>query len=273
MTTRVNVPATLAEALRILDSEPDATVLAGGTDLMVAINLLHQRPRVVVSLRRIDEGGFRDVDGDWVGAGVTFRRLEASRHLALAQLARTVGSPQIRNVATIGGNLGTASPAGDSLPFLLVADAQVHLQSFAGGERVVPIADFLVGVKRTARRPGELITGVRVGVRPGTPQAFAKVGTRSAMVIAVSSACVLRGPDGWRIAVGSVAPTAIRVPEAEALLAAGGPGGPGGDMLEALRDAVARGVRPIDDHRSTADYRRRSVATIAVRCVERCLVA
>ncbi len=263
---QVYVPGSLVEALRILDDHPDATIMAGGTDLMVGMNLRHERPRVVVSLRRVE--ALRDVESDWIGAGVTFRVLERSPHRALAQLARTVGSPQIRNVATLGGNLGTASPAGDSLPFLLAADARVHLRTLRCGERAVPVAEFLLGPKRHDRQPGELITGVRLHASPADPQAFAKVGPRSAMVIAVASACVIRSESGWRLAVGSVAPTVIRVPEAEALLDVG-PRIPAD--FAAIELAVADRVRPIDDHRSTAAYRRRAVAVLARRCVERCL--
>jgi CO/xanthine dehydrogenase FAD-binding subunit len=266
---RVLVPASVLEALRMLDDDPAAVVLAGGTDVMVGVNLHHDRPATVVSLRRLDE--LRELRADWIGAGVTFARLEASPYPALAQLARTVGSPQIRSAATIGGNLGTASPAGDSLPFLLAADAEVHLRS-AGGERTLPVGDFLLGPKRTARAPGELITGVRLRCAPADPQAFAKLGTRSAMVIAVASVVALHGRDGWRLAAGSVAPTAIRIPAAEARLdeARGGTGEP---VLDAVRDLVAAGVRPIDDHRSTAAFRRHVAGVLAARSVQRCLVA
>lgn len=262
---RVHVPVTIEEALGILDEEPAATVLAGGSDVMVGFNLRHHRPPVVVSLRRLDE--LRNMRDDWVGAGVTFRSLEKSPHRALAQLARTVGSPQIRNVATIGGNLGTGSPAGDGLPFLLAADAQVHLRSRSAGERVVPIGEFLLGPKQTDLRPGELIVGVSLDASTGEPQAFAKLGPRSAMVIAVASVCVLRGASGWRVAVGSVAPTAIRIPEAEAVANRGSEE----PDIDAIREAVARTVRPIDDHRATAGYRRQAVAVMVGRCVERCL--
>ena len=114
-------PTNLAEALEARASDPGADLLAGGTDLMVEVNFGFARPDSVIALRRIDE--LAEVSDKRIGAGVTWARLEESRHRALAQLSRTVGSPQIRAAGTIGGNIGTSSPAGDGLPWLAALDA------------------------------------------------------------------------------------------------------------------------------------------------------
>ncbi|MBI4884593.1 MAG: FAD binding domain-containing protein, partial [Actinobacteria bacterium] len=170
----VTVAYALSDALRILASNPDATVLAGGTDLMVELNGGHRRVDEIVVVNRIPElTSWRHDPGAatlHLGAGVTYAEIErapiADWVPALAQAARTVGSPQIRHAATIGGNLGTCSPAGDGLPVLSALDAQVHLAS-SQGERTVSFAEFMVAPKRTARLPGELITGVTVPVLTG----------------------------------------------------------------------------------------------------------
>jgi CO/xanthine dehydrogenase FAD-binding subunit len=258
-------PTTLTEALAMLAAHPDATLLAGGTDLVVEMNLWHRRPDVIIALRRVPD--LQRLEHDWIGAGVTYRRLETSPHLALAQLSRTVGSPQIRAVGTIGGNLGTASPAGDALPFLAALDADVVLAS-ADGERHLRWDEFLVGPKQSARRPGELILGVRLPADAPTRQAFAKVGVRRAMVIATVNCCVTRDADGrTAIALGSVGPTVLRIHDAEALVAAA----VDADLLAEVEARVAAGVAPITDHRSTADYRRRAAGVLARRTLERCL--
>ncbi|HEY5579417.1 MAG TPA: FAD binding domain-containing protein [Acidimicrobiia bacterium] len=152
---QVDLPTTLDDALDVLAADPETTVLAGGTDLMVAVNFRHIRPSHVVSLRRIDE--LREWEGDTIGAGVTYRRMERGPHRALAELARTVGSPQIRSAGTLGGNLGTSSPAGDTLPFLAALDAEIELASRARGRRRVPFGEFMVGPKRNSRAGDELI--------------------------------------------------------------------------------------------------------------------
>lgn len=258
-------PTTLTEALAMLAAHPDATLLAGGTDLVVEMNLRHRRPDVIIALRRVPE--LQRLEPDWIGAGVTYQRLEASTYPALAQLSRTVGSPQIRAVGTIGGNLGTASPAGDALPFLAALDADVVLAS-AEGERHLRWDEFLIGPKRTARRPGELIVGVRLPTPVPARQAFAKVGVRRAMVIAIVNCCVARDRDGkTTIALGSVGPTVLRIPEAEAMVSAA----VDRDILAAVEAHVAAGVAPITDHRSTEDYRRRAAGVLARRTLERCL--
>ncbi len=255
----------LDDALDVKADEPDAALLAGGTDLMVDVNLAHHRPASVVSIRRVRE--LAGVDEHRIGAGVTWEQLEGSPHRALAQAARTVGSPQIRSVGTIGGNIGTASPAGDGLPWIAAADASIVVASRERGERVVPWNEFFVGVKETSLEPDEVIIAVQVPGDVPESQEFAKVGVRNAMVISTVSCVVMRGDDGYRIALGSVAPTPIRATQAEALLnSARDITEP---LLDELADVVSREVRPITDHRSTEAYRRHASGVLARRLVER----
>ena len=232
---------------------------------MVEVNLAHHRPPSVVSLGRVDE--LDSEDANHLGAGMTWQRLEHSRHRALAQAARTVGSPQIRSVGTIGGNIGTASPAGDGLPWIAAADASITVRSRSRGDRVIPWDEFFVGVKKTSLAPDEVITGIAVPDDLPIRQEFAKVGVRNAMVISTVSCVVMRGDDGYRIALGSVAPTPIRAPRTEALL------NDASTIDESVLDEVARTVseevRPITDHRSTEEYRRHASGVLARRLVER----
>lgn len=277
------MPDSLDGALRALADAPDAHVLAGGTDLMVEVNYGHRRPPAVLSLRRVDElRGWR-VDGDEVvlGAGLTYAEMETGELAgllpALAQAARTVGSPQIRNTGTLGGNLGTASPAGDTLPVLSALDATVVLASVRG-ERTMSIHDFLTGPKRTARKPDELIVAARVPGLRG-PQEYLKVGTRNAMVISVAGCAVVVDLDGRsvRCALGSVGPVPIRCHEAEAVAGAevdwdADPARIGDPRTyETFGALAAAAARPIDDHRSTAAYRRHACGVMARRALMRCL--
>lgn len=256
----------LDEALAALASRPGATVLAGGTDLMVEVNFGHRRPDTVVSVRRVAE--LAGWEPGWIGAGVTYRRLERSPEAALAALSRTIGSPQIRNAGTVGGNLGTASPAGDALPYLAALDAEVVLRSAERGERRLRWDDFLTGPKRTARQPDELIVGVALTDEPPRRQAFAKIGTRNAMVISMVSCVVTRSDDGaTAIALGSVGPTVLRARRAEEVASSREPLGE--DELVEIERLVRDEVRPIDDHRASADYRRHAAGVLARRLVER----
>ena len=277
----VHLPDSVATAVALLAQEPGATVLAGGTDLMVEVNDGHRRPGAsVVAVNRIAE--LRSWRHDpttsllTIGSAVSYREMLqgplAVMVPSLAQAARTVGSPQIRNVGTLGGNLGTCSPAGDALPVLSALDAVVEIAS-AAGRRTLAVADFMVGVKRTALEPGEMIVSVTVPVVDGW-QAYAKVGVRNAMVIAVASACVVldQGQQRVAVALGSVGPTVLRCPDAERQLA---------DSidwstlevapveLERFGALVSATSRPITDHRSSADYRRHAVGVLAKRLVRR----
>jgi CO/xanthine dehydrogenase FAD-binding subunit len=274
-------PTTLAAVFDALDELPDAHLLAGGTDLMVEVNFGHRRPPAVVGLRRVEELSGYDVLDDEVvlRAGVTWTEVEndlADVLPGLAAAARTVGSPQMRNAGTVGGNVGTASPAGDGLPVLGAMDATVVLAS-RGGERRLPLAEFITGVKRTAIQPGEVIREVRVPRLDG-PQQFLKVGTRNAMVISivVCGLVVDRAGRSVRLGLGSVAPRPLRATAAEEFIA----GEIDWDAMTAPPDAVARfgelardAATPISDQRGTAEFRRHAVGVVATRALKRSLAA
>ncbi len=280
----VFVPSSIEAALAMLRDDPDAHLLAGGTDLMVEVNFGHRRPESVIALRALAE--LRPIVYDpaasivRIGAGATWTALLdepiASLVPALAEAARTVGSPQIRNAGTLGGNLATCSPAGDGLPVLSALDATVELVSAAGG-RAVSIHEFMVGVKRTARRPDELITAVTIPVLEGF-QGYAKVGVRNAMVISAAGACLAvdRLGRNVRLALGAVGPTILRADPAEAFAAeaidwSAGTLAPG--AAEEFGRLAATTARPIDDHRATAAYRRHAVGVLATRLLRRAFPA
>jgi CO/xanthine dehydrogenase FAD-binding subunit len=279
----VLVPSTLDEAVRALGEHPDALVLAGGTDLMVELNERHRKLRgdeTVVAVRRLAElrTWVHDPAASVVrlGAGVTYAELVAPPLAdllpAMAEAARTVGSPQIRNAATIGGNLATCSPAGDGLPVLAALDATVELRG-PDGTRTMPVGEFMTGVKRTARRPGELITAVEVPILDGW-QGYAKVGVRNAMVIAICGACLAVDTPGRsvRLALGSVAPTIVRATEAEELAMSAVDWSSGiidDAAVQRFGALAAAATRPIDDHRATAAYRRHAISVLARRLLRR----
>jgi CO/xanthine dehydrogenase FAD-binding subunit len=260
---------TWREALEMKAAEPDARPIAGGTDLMVELNFDRSRPHAILDLTRVPElAEWGPEDGRLrIGAGVTYTRLIAElgdRLPGLAIASRTVGSPQIRNRGTVGGNLGTASPAGDALPPLFAADADVELESVRGARRL-PIAEFVTGPKRNALADDELIAAVVVPPADG-PEQFAKIGTRNAMVIAVCS-LALRVSDG-RVAacIGSAGPTPIRAREAEAFIA--GERDWSDAVLVEFGRLVAGAAQPIDDVRGTAAYRRHALAVLARRTLK-----
>jgi CO/xanthine dehydrogenase FAD-binding subunit len=258
-------PSSIEEALAGLGD--GAIPLAGGTDLMVEVNFGHVRPESVVGLRRLE--ALKEWDGGRIGSGVTWRRIEAEGPTALAEAARTVGSPQIRNAGTIGGNLGTASPAGDGHPFLAAVDASIEL-TYPGGSRLVPWSEFFVGVKKTVRSPGELITAVQLPDDLPGRQAFGKIGIRNAMAIATVCAVVARSDDGRiTVGLGSVAPTPIRAPRAEEMISS--VTRPTEADLDEFQRLVSEEVKPITDHRSTEEYRRHGAGVLARRLLERCL--
>ena len=273
----VHTPVTIDAAVELLAASGEALVVAGGTDVMVEVNE-RRRPvaPTVIALDRIAELRSWSIDGSTVtiGAGVTYSEMMvgplAELVPALAEAARTVGSPQIRNAGTLGGNLGTCSPAGDALPVLSALDAVVHLAS-AGGRRSVDVHQLMVGPKRTSLERGELIVAVTLPVVAGW-QGYSKVGVRNAMVIATASAAVVidRESRRVRIALGSVGPTVLRCQEAEQILDAGlAAGSVDRDLIERGVSAVRAASSPIDDHRSTADYRRHAVGVLAGRLVGR----
>ena len=272
-------PRSLEEALELKAARPEAVPIAGGTDLMVEVNFGRLRPEAFLDVGRLPElQVVRRENGHlFLGAGVTYDRIvhDLVDFPPLVQASRSVGSPQIRRRGTVGGNLGTASPAGDALPVLAVYEAEVVLGRAGGTTRSVPWREFLVGVKRTALLPDELILGTRWPVLRG-PGSFSKIGTRNAMVIAVAGLCLVIAEDvgDVRVALGSVAPTVVRAPEAEALAAqaitnAGAWDDPTADVPEAVvqefGELVAAAATPIDDIRGTAAYRRHACAVLARR--------
>ena len=256
----VITPRTFEEALQLKAERPDAVPLQGGTDLLVELNFDRRRPDVILNLAEVPElRGWSREDGIVrLGAGLTYTEAMGAPLPALAEASRTVGSPQIRNRGTIGGNLGTASPAGDALPPLLAEEGEVELASVRG-ERRLPLREFLVGPKRSALAADELIAGVRVRAS-GEPQTFMKVGPRNAMVIAIASLALVadRQRGELRASFGSCGPVAgfVSCPIEEAA---------------ALPERVVAAARPIDDVRGTAAYRRHALRVLADRALERCL--
>jgi CO/xanthine dehydrogenase FAD-binding subunit len=279
-------PTSWQGALELRAERPDAVAIAGGTDVMVDINFDRRRPGALLDLGRVGElrewstensaGGGSVVR---LGAGVPYTRIVddlGAQLPGLAMASRTVGSPQIRVRGTVGGNLGSASPAGDAHPPLLAAGAVVEVASAARGVRQIPAADFYTGVKRNALEPDELIAAVLIPTASG-PQQFCKIGTRNAMVIAVSAfACALH-PDRRAVGtgIGSAAPTPRRATDAEDFLAgeldAAGLWESRGELPEGLARAfgerVAAAASPIDDVRGSAAYRLHSLSVMARRAV------
>jgi len=252
-------PRSLGEALRLLRDEGPLVPLAGCTDVYVGLHF-----GTVPQQRFLDLQGLRALRGlrlrgDTlvIGALATYTEILRSplvrrRLPILAEASRWVGSPQIQNRGTLGGNVANASPAGDTLPVLAVAEATVVLRSL-DDERRVPFGSFYTGYRRTVMRPDELIVAIEVPPVEGR-QWFRKVGTRAAQAISKVVMAAVRAPRP-RIALGSVAPTVVRVPRTEAVLAAGG------EVAEA-QAVLAEEIQPIDDLRSTAAYRRRVSANL-----------
>jgi CO/xanthine dehydrogenase FAD-binding subunit len=263
----ISRPRDLAGVFDALDSSPDSLLLAGGTDTMVLVNAGVLRPDHVVSLRRVSE--LKKWSDDFIGSAVTYARLEHSDIAALAELSRTVGSPQIRAAGTVGGNLGTASPAGDALPFLAAVDASVELVSRVGS-RMMAWDDFLTGPKRNALDSGEVILGAHLPADMPSRTAFAKIGVRQAMVISIASVCVTRNEAGAvTVAMGAVGPTVLRARRAEEMISAESP--PTEAALDEFQRVVSEEAQPITDHRSTEEYRRMAVGVLARRALERCM--
>jgi CO/xanthine dehydrogenase FAD-binding subunit len=271
-------PGSWTEALAAQAETPTAVPLAGGTDVMVGLNFGAERPPALLDLTRISELRQWDIVGSQVrlGAGVSYSRVITElrdRLPGLALAARTVGSPQIRNRGTVGGNLGTASPAGDAHPPLLAAGAEVEIASIKG-TRLLPIDQFFTGPKRHALEPGELIAAVRIPLPSGAEQ-FSKIGTRNAMVIAVAAFSLALRPDRQEVGtgIGSAGPTPLRARQAETFLAAALAADGLWESRARLPAAVAAefgrlvaaAAQPIDDVRGTAAYRRHCLSVLARR--------
>jgi len=271
----VFIPTSLSEATDLLAAHPSAQLLTGGTDFMVEVNFNHRHPDTVLSLRKLTELQEWNIDHSsglvHIGASVPYATMEhgelATALPALAEAARTVGSPQIRAAGSLGGNLGTCSPAGDSLPVLSALNATVHLISQTS-QRTVPFADFMVGPKRNSKLPNEIITGVTIPMTTGW-QGYAKVGVRNAMVISVASVCLAIHDNQVRVALGSVGPTIIRAKESELWINSLGLSQISEVTAREFGQRVSQESRPIDDHRSTAEYRRHAVGVLATRLLQR----
>jgi probable selenate reductase FAD-binding subunit len=256
-------PATLDEALELKSRlGRDAVFLAGGTDLVVGVAKGRLDIGHWIDLSRLSDLSYvaQEDGGLRIGASCTHAMLEASPYRALAQAARLVGGPQIRNRGTVGGNLGTASPAGDVNIALLAFDAEVELLSLRGGRRV-SLREFFLSPGKTVMEPDEMIAAVRIPACKAS--GFLKVGKRLSVAISVVCCAVARLADGRiGIALGSVAPTPLRASKAEDLLASNGLNAD--TIVEAAR-LVSEEVRPIDDHRASADYRRHVSGVLARR--------
>jgi len=271
-------PESWREALEAKAAHPGARPIFGGTDLMVDLNFGRSRPESVMDLTRVPEiQGWEEEGGRLrIGAGVTYARIMAElrdRLPGLAMASRTVGSPQIRNRGTVGGNLGTASPAGDGLPPLYASGAQVEVASIRGTRRI-PVGEFIIGPKKNALEADELISGFLIP-EAGGPQQYSKIGPRNAMVIAVCSFGLALHPESRTVGacIGSAGPTPIQPREAEAfmegVLAEG-------DLWESRAEigdrALARfgelsgmAAQPISDVRASAEYRTHAVGVLARR--------
>ena len=276
----VIVAKELTTALTALREHGDARLIQGGTDLMVEINFNHVKPTTMISLRDVES--LRMIRTDTagiisIGSGVPYSVIEGEPVLtaipALAQAARTVGSPQIRAAGSLGGNLGTCSPAGDTLPVMFALDARVHLSTI-DSSRVVSIHDFMTGVKRSVRQHDEIITTIDFPIINGW-QGYSKVGVRNAMVISVASACLVADHENAdvRIALGSVGPTIIRCRAAEAWLKAtldlSAQDAISLDIANEFGRRAAEESSPIDDHRSTAQYRQHAISVLASRLLRK----
>jgi CO/xanthine dehydrogenase FAD-binding subunit len=260
----VLTPRSLEEALRLKSEVEGVVPIEGGTDVMVELNFDRARPPALLNLNEVGElkGWSRENGAIRLGASLTYdEAMEApiaEQLPALAEASRTVGSPQIRNRGTIGGNLGTASPAGDALPPLLIEDAKVELASVRGTRRM-PVREFLVGPKRNALEPDELIAAVLIEPS-GSSQTFMKIGPRNAMVIAVCSLALSadRERGELRASFGSAGPVTGLV---TAPL----------DERESFPKRVAEAASPIDDVRGTAEYRRHALRVLTARALDRVL--
>jgi xanthine dehydrogenase small subunit len=274
----VSSPRDLAAAYAVLaGGSADAPVkpIAGGTDLMVSLTgELAPPPDSVIDLWAIDALRGIAIDGDalTLGALTTYTEIRRSalccEHVpALVEAASTIGAAQIQNRGTLGGNIANASPAGDTLPVLLAADAVIVIGS-GRGERDVPAADFWTGYRQTALAHDELIVRIRLPLAAGREMRFRKVGTRRAQAISkVVMSVAWQGDGKWhdvRVALGSVAATPIRASATEGALEGHAPTP---ETADAAAETLAGELAPIDDVRSTAEYRRLVAARVLHRIV------
>ncbi len=271
------IPRALPEAIAILAGEPGARPIAGGTDLMVQLQARTVKARLLVDISRLPElKGISLVAGEiQIGAAVTYQEMLDSPLLRraaplLLEASRQVGAAQIQHMGTIGGNLANASPAGDLLPPLYALDAVLCLNG-PQGERQLPISAFILGVRRTALQPGELITSIRFKAsEAGQGSSFVKFGLRQSQTISVVSVAAWLWVKAGvihtaAVALGAVAPTVIRVPTAEQVLT-----GKGGTALlfEQAGEAARGEACPIADIRGSASFRRHLVGPLVQRALQ-----
>lgn len=270
-------PTTLPDALKLKSKYPAALCINGGTDVMVELNFDRKRPEVLLDLSAIPEISQWSDEGEFIllGAGVSYTRIytQLQRELpGLAMASRTVGSLQIRNKGGVGGNLGSASPAGDAHPALLATGASVNVASISG-TRAIDINDFFLAPKKSALQPDEIITSILIPKAKGG-QEYSKIGTRNAMVIAVASFGIAIDATNQTVGtgIGSAGPTPLRAREAEKYAAENldwntySPLAP--ETLKEFGKLVAEAAKPIDDVRGTAAYRRHSLAVVSGRSLK-----
>lgn len=273
-------PTTVKEAVALLSAHPNARVLAGGTDMLVRMKGRVWTPDAVVDVARLPGAkalAFDAKRGLVLGAGVTMRQVELSalahqRYAALAQGASVVGSVQIRNLATVAGNVCNAAPSADTAPGLIALNAKVRIAG-PNGRRSMPVENFMTGPGKTALKPGELVTGIEMPApAPRTGSAYVRHTPRSAMDIAVVgvAAWVALAPrtglcQDVRIVLGAVAPTPMRARSAEEMLK-GQKLAP--DLIQAAAECAAGEARPISDVRASADFRRYLVGVLTARMVQ-----
>lgn len=265
------LPRSLPEALALLQARPDACPVAGGTDLMVRWperTDCHARP--LLDLSGIAELRRRVLSPDFLELGATTTWWDVMTDSAIAEefpllacAARQVGAIQVQARGTWGGNVANASPAADGVLALMACDASVEVCSAAGREEH-PIASFFTGYRQAWLAPGQLLTAIRVPRRRRTDHCFEKIGSRQAQTISKVGVAICRTDDGWRVAVGSMAPTARRCPSLERALAEGAPSRPQ-EWLPLIRQDLS----PIDDHRSTRAYRERVLSRLLAAFVAR----
>jgi xanthine dehydrogenase small subunit len=260
-------PRSLSDALKLLSDDDPGTIapMAGCTDLYVAMNFGTMRETRFLDLWGLDELRRIEMKNGRlsIGATATYSSLIGSRLVRkklpmLVAAAREIGGVQIQNRGTIGGNIANASPAGDTLPVLAACDAEVVLRS-ARASRTVPLTAFYTGYRRTVKRPDELITSVEIPPVTGR-QWFRKVGTRAAQAISKVVMAAVVGDDP-RVAIGSVAPTVLRLRSTEAAIARGA-------AITEIQRTLAEEIAPIDDIRSTAAYRRRVAENLIARALD-----
>ena len=282
-------PTSLGELVTLRAEKPDWLIVAGGTDVMVPINFGRLRPEGIIDVSRVKELLDHSLESGMlrIGAGVSFSRIQSQLSNVVpgfAIAARGVASPQIRAVATIGGNLGTGSPAGDAHPFLIAADTTVEMVSIRG-TRTVPVSDFFLSPGKTVLEDDEVISTISMPVSNRMSQQFSKIGARNAMVISIASVGLVIDWERARVGIGlgSVGPTPIRAVDAEyyleSLLWSDDSLEGGHSALDKLTseqiaefvELVQQAATPIDDLRGPASYRRHTVGVMARRCLAWCL--